>query len=328
MNEDILNFVTNQIGLLILIPIIVAVSNFIFNSYFTELFANREKKSRRELWFNFFRKYDRYIHKCLLQFEDIERPRGIFTSFLPLLGFTSGYFGPFILLYIMLKYSIDISYSIVISIFLIFLIGIILTAITEEYIKKIKKSENFLERSKFVIKSITFINWLTFSSSPTAILFSYLFYIYPDKIIKSDLFNFLSASAFLSWLIILIFPSIIRRDLLNYSKKLLNLKYFEKFPYLYVKTTSTDFEGKICDVFDKNLIILDNNGDKKAAEWHSVTSLELKKSEEPKENITNEKDDIARIETTKISSKLKNWIHNSIKWVARRTKYKPKSEKE
>ena len=49
------------------------------------------------------------------------------------------------------------------------------------------------------------------------------------------------------------------------------------FPYICAKTTSADFQGKICDVFDENLIILDNNGVKKAAEWHSIICLELMK---------------------------------------------------
>ncbi|MCK4799043.1 MAG: hypothetical protein KAT05_16840 [Spirochaetes bacterium] len=282
MNEAILNIIKNQIGFLILIPLII----FILKYYLTELFANRDKQSRRKLWINFLFNYNKCVSKCILQFENIKKPKDDFSLFLlPFIGGILGYLGPIILLYVMLKLFTDVLNSIAISIFLIFLIGFIFLVIIDIYIEKIYKSEKFLDKIDFVISSLTVINWFLISSSVIVILLIYLLYMNINKSTNHDLIINLLSFAFLFWFIIIIFSSKYRRDLLNHSKELLNTEYFEKFPCIYVKTTSNDFKGKICDVFDKNLIVLDNNGDKRVAEWHSISYMELIKPEELKEKI-------------------------------------------
>ena len=281
MNEAILNIIKNQIGFLILIPLII----FILKYYLTELFANRDKQSRRKLWINFLFNYNKCVSKCILQFENIKKPNDYFSLFLlPFIGaFLVGYLAPIIFLLIMLKLSINVWYSLASSICLTFLIGFIFTVFIERYIEKIDDSE-ILDNAKFVIRRLTFINWFSITSSLIAMIFIYELYLNFNEVKDLSLIDEILSFAFLFWLIIIIFPSKYRRDLLNHSKELLNAEYFEKFPCIYVKTTSNDFKGKICDVFDKNLIVLDNNGDKRVVEWHSISYMELIKPEELKEN--------------------------------------------
>ncbi|MCZ7355863.1 MAG: hypothetical protein O8C66_11725 [Candidatus Methanoperedens sp.] len=64
---------------------------------------------------------------------------------------------------------------------------------------------------------------------------------------------------------------------LSQSKNLLNSKYQVYFPYVRIITNSTELRGKVLNIFDENLIILDNYGGAtiKAVEWNSITYLEL-----------------------------------------------------
>lgn len=68
-----------------------------------------------------------------------------------------------------------------------------------------------------------------------------------------------------------------RKNLLLHSKFLLNKKYRVNFPYVYIKTNSVELKSKVWDIFDKNLIILENYNVAviKAVKWDSIKCLEL-----------------------------------------------------
>lgn len=286
MNEDILNFVSKPI--VIVIGIATSIIIFYLQKRLAKVFENREKKDRRHTWVNFLFKYDKNIQESILQFKQIEAPNNSYKPFLPLIGLMFGFFGFILLLFLMVKYAGGL-YSIPVSITLYFLVIVFLMAIIERYKDKIKKSEKFLDRSEFVLNCITFINWFTFSGSFLSVPFIYLIYSSSNKIAESDLrdISFIFSMGLSFLVIVIVSTFVFRRDLLNYSKYLLNLKYLDEFPYIRIKTTtSLDFQGKLCDVFNENLIILDDNGVKKAAEWHSVSYLELGEERSDNTNLS------------------------------------------
>ncbi len=89
------------------------------------------------------------------------------------------------------------------------------------------------------------------------------------------------ALSFFSFMLSLYLLFVDRRKLLDEVKDLLNKQYskqyIETFPKIRIKTKSIELEGKVCDIFDDNLIILDYYGTKKAVEWNSITFMEFKK---------------------------------------------------
>ncbi len=58
---------------------------------------------------------------------------------------------------------------------------------------------------------------------------------------------------------------------------LLNKKHRENFPYIYIKTSSMELNGKVWNIFDENLIILENYNQAiiNAVKWHSIKSIKL-----------------------------------------------------
>lgn len=283
MYEDIQNIDKSQV---VLIGIATSIIIYYFQNLLAKVFVDREKKKGRDIWIRFFSEYNKNIGESISQFKKIESPYDIYTYFIPSMGYALGYIFFFIPLYYMLKWMESVYllkwmasvYAIAFSIILIFSVILVLTVFVGYYIGTIKP-ENFFENCKFALHCIKFINWFTFFSSYLSVLFIYITYsiLNANERSESDLINIsvVFIMAFIFFVIIIISTYIYRRDLLNRSKKLLNLNYFEKFPHIHIKTNSLDFQGKICDAFNENLIILDDNGVKKAVEWHSVSYLEL-----------------------------------------------------
>ena len=62
-------------------------------------------------------------------------------------------------------------------------------------------------------------------------------------------------------------------------KNILNLQGFKKFPILTVTTTCCNekIKGKIKDIFDKKLLVLEDEGTIKIILWENVCNLEYQK---------------------------------------------------
>lgn len=91
------------------------------------------------------------------------------------------------------------------------------------------------------------------------------------------LYNTFYDLLFVFWVFAIIILIINLKELPYCQKILLNSKHQLNFPYVRIITNSTELRGKILDIFDENLIILDNYGGAtiKAVEWDSITYLEL-----------------------------------------------------
>ena len=60
----------------------------------------------------------------------------------------------------------------------------------------------------------------------------------------------------------------------------------KKFPKVNITIGTVNFEGKICDIFHENLIVLCSNGEKQATRWDSITSIKLQDAGEHEQLIT------------------------------------------
>lgn len=263
----------------IVVAIISAITIFYLQNRIDKMSTDREKKNKRNRWMRFLSKYNKNIRDSILEFEDIKTPPTVYTHFMPLIGLISGFFGSLFVLYaIVISKEIDAKYFILTSISSFLFIMVVLCAIVDYCINQIEKSGKFLEGSKPIINLITFIKFCTLGSIIESAPFIYITYLMLNSKILSDIesrnisFLILFSSVFLA--IIIISTYSYRKNILDHSKYLLNTN-FERFPDIQVKTTSVDFQGKICDVFDDNLIILDDAGVKKSAEWDSINYLEL-----------------------------------------------------
>jgi hypothetical protein len=85
---------------------------------------------------------------------------------------------------------------------------------------------------------------------------------------------------FLAFLIIviIIFKKTFWNFVLKWLKVDLNTKYLNDFPYVNISTKSGNFNGKIVDIFDDNMILLYNAGTKISTEWNQIIFMELLKS--------------------------------------------------
>ncbi|HEX7574969.1 MAG TPA: hypothetical protein VF360_01205, partial [Candidatus Methanoperedens sp.] len=65
-------------------------------------------------------------------------------------------------------------------------------------------------------------------------------------------------------------------EFLDKIKSKLSTQYSNGFPFIHITTEDREVTGKIQDIFDKDLVILDDNGLQTAVEWNMITILGLK----------------------------------------------------
>jgi hypothetical protein len=106
--------------------------------------------------------------------------------------------------------------------------------------------------------------------------------VYSSPSIAQFLYN--NLVTLLNWILLLgatiLLLIMCRKYLLYYSKTLLNSKYNVNFPYVHIKTNSMELKGKVRDIFDENLIILENHENYsyliiKSVKWNSIEYLEI-----------------------------------------------------
>jgi hypothetical protein len=156
------------------------------------------------------------------------------------------------------------------------LVVIIISAFIRLNIRKID-DKTPLNNPERIASYIMSVNWFIFSNFILAIgvfvIFFIPYIISGISIIKPLSIEIISVMA----LVTATFVSYANRRVLLYDvKDLLNERYVETFPKVGIKTNSMILEGKICDIFNDDMIILDDLGVKKAVDWDSIKYMELK----------------------------------------------------
>lgn len=260
-----------------LLPIVSSVIVGLLNHFLKQL-----KKRKGDIWIKFLQS-DKYISECIQHYNRTKfldpgqhlkaETFGILSSFLL-------YFGILIVFKIFFGES-WLAFSL--SSLIIFLLAFYFTLI----IDKQKLNQDLLRNSEHIAKSIVFFSWFVITGISNA-LFLNPFILnktypiqYPTLIYPTPLDWILFGTSFIFVILTIFYLLADRMYLLNQVKNLLNIKYskqfIETFPKVHIKTKSIELEGKVFDIFDDNLITLENYGIKKAVEWDSITFMELKK---------------------------------------------------
>ena len=70
----------------------------------------------------------------------------------------------------------------------------------------------------------------------------------------------------------------------RFKRKVTNF-YIDNFPNVRIKTTGEDISGKIDDMHNESLIILNEGGKVKAIRWDQITTMEIERSEENNKDL-------------------------------------------
>jgi hypothetical protein len=244
-----------------LLPIVGSVIILLLDN----LLKSRLKRRKSDIWINFLQS-DRYISLCIKQYKKIETP--IFAAQLieEFLGIICSF-----VIYICLTIVLPFAFSTL----TIFLFAFILTLFISGHKARLKNQE-LLKDSERIARSILFTYWFIVTGFLEASLPYILIKSYPSI---PDMRIFVLSFIFLLLSIYNLIDN--RKDLLNHVKNLLNNQYSkedtETFPKVRIIAKTEEFEGKVCDIFDDNLIVLENYGIKKAIEWDSINYMELKR---------------------------------------------------
>ncbi len=265
-----MDILTNNLGSgntgLILTNALLPIASSIIILLLDHLLKSRLKRRKNNIWINFL-KYDKYIRECIQKYKKIESPKLEVQLIAEVLGIILSFF-----IYLGLLMILPFAFSTL----SVFLIAFISTLIISLRIDKLKKNQKPLKESEQIAKVILFLYWFIITGILDAPFPYILTHTYPTL---QDIRIFGLSLIFLLLDIYYLFSK--RRDLLNYVGDLLNKQYFkqyvETFPKVRIKTKSTVLEGKVFDVFNDNMIILDDYGVKKAVEWDSITYMELKR---------------------------------------------------
>lgn len=241
-----------------------------------DLLKSQLTKRKGDIWIKFLQS-DKYINECIQNYKKIKSPKiieqvksevmGMFACLCLYFGITS---------FLLIKFEFN-WYSFALSIVFIFLISFMYLIIMYRIIDKHKKNQQPLTYSERIARLFIFVNWFIIMGA-LIVLFVNPYTLY--KAYPSDLDINISGFSFILFLLSIWLSFIKNREFLDEVKDLLNKKYFkqffETFPKISIKTKSVELDGTICDIFDDNLIVLNNYGIKKAIEWDSITSMELK----------------------------------------------------
>lgn len=246
-------------------------------SLITSRFRDKERRDKRSVWIKFL-KSDKTIAKCILTFEKITDTDFGYSIISMLVGMFLGFIATFILLILLIISFGDKPLTTALS-SLINIVPYILSIAMAKYVNKIQKEDALLNKSNLVIYYSNIIYWFIYMSGSMTVLFINSVYINSNKISPSDLRNIFYiyiGSIILIIISLYMLNIIIRRGLFDSLKSKLNTEYGKNFPYIHITTKAGDINGKVQDIFNEDIVVLDDNGLKAVVEWDEITTLKLR----------------------------------------------------
>lgn len=281
-------FETIAENILYIIGALLVVLGYVIQHKLSEWGKKREKRNVRNLWIQFLRSNE-FINKGILRLDRIKYREGVWYFFSSIIGMFLGFFILFFLFFFLNFYLGDIWLSMAYSSLIIFL-PFLLYCFLGIYINKLgkRRDKKLISISEKLAYSNEGIRWFTSSIFLISLAFFVSININLNNIEESNLMTIIIISSLMLaiGLATLIQSIINHKDLLYYLKPLLNQQYLEKFPKVDVTTSTKNFEGKICDIFHENLVVLCSIGEKQATRWDSITSIKLQDAGDHEQLIT------------------------------------------
>ena len=267
----------------IIIYIVVALFIFILKIFFKDFFKNLQHKTKRNEFLKFLRS-NKSINNYIIQYEKIDffnrKYAIIFTYQGMFLGFFIPLFTLLLLSYIQKSSDNELTNKLALVLFEISIgftlsLSLMLILFITQYINSNVKKES--EKYVLFANIFTLIQFYVLFSYIPVLLF--LFLILSN--LSLTLFKEFPIAPLLICDLILLFiiPFIVfyqKQYFKSLLKNNINLKASKFFPYLNVRIKDNcQIDGRIKDIFDDKLLILEDKGIKKVTLWESVYTLEV-----------------------------------------------------
>lgn len=268
----------------IIIYIAVALFIFIFKIFFQDFFKNLQHKTKRNEFVKFLRS-NKSINNYIIQYEKIDFFRRKYAIMYTYIGMFFGFLIPLLSLlllsYIQKSSDNELTNELALMLFEISIaitlsLSSILILVITQYINSnvINESEKYI----FFANIFTLIEFYVFFSYIPVLLFVFLILSNLSLILYKE---FLIAQLLILCELIFLFtfPFFVfyqKQYFKSLLKNNINLKGSKFFPYLNVRIKDNcQIDGRIKDIFDEKLLILEDNGKKKVTLWESVYTLEV-----------------------------------------------------
>lgn len=254
--------------------VIAAVIIFLIQSIITKRF----RKTNRSIWITFLRKTNKIINESLSTFEKIESTNNKWIEFskpmIPSLAFIVILILYFIILILSENIYISMAYTSLIISLLILSIVLILINYTSNKIDE----GNLLDKSNKIKDIYSFINWLFYGIISFIFPSIYLTIVTSTNILvsDSDTIRYLYAISiiFIMMTMVVLFISF-RTLFFGTLKYEINKQYSKDFPTVHISTNVEILIGKIHNIFDEDLIILDDDGVTKGTQWKDIIVITI-----------------------------------------------------
>lgn len=256
-----------------IIPQLIASIIGIIGILLTNRLKNADKDKRKNHWRRFLRIH-KVVDECLSDYNDARYPQHneymFYSSAVSiLLGMMSGLLlslniMPLIYDYVADFYKTFFYSSIIITLFSIILL-IIVSYFTDYWVRKDELLRNY--RKIDLISNSLF--WFVSVGNLVIISFYLIFLITTTEKNYKDLATIFIISMFFMFLV-----GYFKAEILNSLKRELTRKYSKKFPRVLVTTNVGEISGRIYNIFNDDVILLDD-GCKVAVEWNHILILRI-----------------------------------------------------
>ena len=260
--------------LYIVAAVTVAFLAYTIKRIIADWFESRDGKKRRSLWINFLRSHD-IINECISTFEKIKYP----TGKLALVSFILGVIFC-LLIFSVSSHILNFTGIYRLSLATLFTNGVpyLSSIILFRYANSIEKGRNLIKKSSIIASLIAVINWFMLIGI-TLTIESFAYYTNLSQIsayTAEKVFIMLFISLTLIALAFIVLNVNLRKIFLDDFRYLLNEQHMGNYPSIDITTLKGEISGKIQNVFNENLIILDCKGTKIAAKWEDINIIKLR----------------------------------------------------
>lgn len=265
----------SDLPLYILAAVIVAFLVYPIKRIVADWFESRDGKKRRSLWINFLRSHYT-INECISTFENIKYPVGKLASVSVILGVIFGF-----LVFIISSHSLNFTgiYRLSLAILVTNCVPYLSSIVLFRYVNSIEKGRNLINKSSVIINLIAAINWFMLMGFTLIIISVSEYYTNLNQIstqIAENIFLIIFISLTLITSAFAVLNINLRKRFLDDLKYSLNEQHVGNYPSIEITTLAGDISGKIQNVFNENLIILDCKETNIVAKWEDINIIKLR----------------------------------------------------
>lgn len=266
-----------------IIPLFTIVLQKILSNYFQEpdslLRLSKTKKRSEKLWIRLLRE-DKQLDNYLVEFNQIQKNNN-------LKGSGSYYLiasGVFIILYFILiiifKSRFDFWHSMAYISLAINILSFVITVLIMRYMYiKLIDYDKIYSKSVIIANLIYSTKYYILSSNVIYLLMLLLIwskskYKFPtDDVLLISIFEMSFALAIVTYYQLIL----AKKDFIGFIKSAINKEISNNCPHITVTTNEREIAGKIINIFDDEIIVLDDKGYKSIAKWVDIVGYKYQR---------------------------------------------------